>query len=206
MAEKSNNGLIWAILGLSILSMLGTGAMVFSDDTVEVPAPVITDVDKSEIAQNAAQLVLNNLPEQAPSNETPSSELSEEDKAYLKDVSDLDEENLAEELALAELETRDFKRALMDLLNDNGANVESWRDIESIVVKDTDTDVNGDDAEVEFELRVYFFNDGDDDEDALESAKISTMLMVEDVDDEEDAELADYDWSTDFNFVKFYEN
>lgn len=202
----------YLLLGVIFCLSLASTFMVYQvgNREVEVPAPEISIQDKADIARQASELVIQNLPEAqpavGPTFEIPAAELSDEDRAYLQDVSDLDEELLAEELALDELDSRDFKKELRSLLNDEGSNIESYKDITSFSVKDTDVDVHGDEAEVEFELRVYFFEDGDDDEDAIQSARVRVTLMIEDVDESEDAEVADYDWKQDFEFIKFYDN
>lgn len=178
-----------------------------------IPDPVITAQDKADIAQ----LVISNLP--APEitaiapGEAPapvSAELSEEDRAYLKDVSDLDEEKQAEMLVLAEIETKDFKKTLRNFLNDEGAEIESYKDIFSIVVDsdETDVDVTGEDGSVELTFKTKYFEDGDSDEEDLEAAKVSVICEVSglDSDDEfEDAEVEDLD-SCEFNLIKFYDN
>ena len=202
MEKETPRGLIWTILVLSVLSVLFTGMMVFSPKAV--PNPEVTLKDKQDIAN----MVLTNLPEpKTPEVIVPPAELSAEDKAYLKSASNLDEKQKAEALALDELTTKDFKKVLVESLNDEDTNIESYKDINKVVVKDTEVNVNGEDGNVEFTLRVYYFEDGDDEESDLESARVKFTFEVSDLNaDEEfsDAEVVDYS-SDNFELVKFYE-
>ena len=120
-----------------------------------------------------------------------------------------DKDDLAEELATDELDTKDFKRELVDQMNTHpDINIEDYKDIETIVVKDVDVNGLGDTRFVKFELKVSYFNDGDDDEDDLEKSKVEVTLRVTDLDrddDYEDAEVSDVDDFFVYNFVKVYD-
>lgn len=120
-------------------------------------------------------------------------------------------ENKAIALATDELNSRDSKKDIVSLLNDelnasgSSSTVESYKDIVSLTVKDTESDVSGNDADVDFEVKVCYFLDGDDDLDDKECAKISVAYTVEDLDEDEnyvDAESS----SGSLSFVKFYDN
>jgi len=114
----------------------------------------------------------------------------------LKEIKDLDSEDKAIELALSELDSKDFKKALMAKLNSNdieNQNVEEYRDISNIFVQDTDVDVNGEDATVSFEVKVYFYNDGDSDDDDLVKARFTVTYDVSDLDKDNDFEDAEAD-------------
>ncbi len=116
-------------------------------------------------------------------------------------------DSLAEELATAELSDDDFKEMLMDAMNDDSEiNIEDEDDITDIAVSDIDVSGAGSSRDVEFTLKVRYFNDGDDDEEDLEKAKVKLTYEVTDLnrnDDYEDAE-ADEEF-TDFELVKIYD-
>jgi len=117
-------------------------------------------------------------------------------------------EKEAEKLALEALESRDFKKAVFSALNlyyndtENGSYegcllvnatidcpVKSYKDITDVKIRDSD--VNGN--EVDFDLKIYYFVDGDDDENfraKLEEFTI-TVKNLEVEDDFEDAEVDD---------------
>ena len=118
-----------------------------------------------------------------------------------------DKDDLAEELATDELDTKDFKRELVDQMNTHpDINIEDYKDIETIVVKDVDVNGLGDTRFVKFELKVSYFNDGDDDEDDLEKSKVEVTLRVTDLDRDDDYEDAEVDNSIfGYNFVKIYD-
>jgi hypothetical protein len=209
MAEKQSNGLLYTILAFALVSVILSGAVLFGGEKeISVPTPVITSQDKAEIAS----LVVSNLPQPSPVDTSVStpvntetqiviSELSEEDKAYLKDASDLDEKNLAEALATEEISTKSFLRDLTDFLNTEGTNIESWKDIESTEVKDVDVRIRRDTATVTFDIRVYYFEDGDIDDDVIESARVKSIFTVDDVGDDSDSEVSGWE----FEFIKFYD-
>jgi len=195
---------------LTVLMVIGLvlgiwGLFAISNIQVTVPDASISAKDKSDIATESAQLVLANLPASEPSE----TEVLDNDKLDIL-ISELTinaEEAKAEELALAEIETRNFKRALQNHLNDNGSSIDSYKDIEVILVKDIEIDISGDDAEVELELKVSYFEDGDDDADDIVKAKTKVILEIKDLDEDEDfedAEIVDYD-KTAFSLIKFYD-
>lgn len=114
------------------------------------------------------------------------------------------------EMIYDEAESKDFARALTEVLNDelNGSfEIDSYRDITKVVIKeikDEDIIINGEDATVEFEVKVYYFVDDDEDEEG--KALVSVELDVEDLDvveDFDDAEINEYD-DSEFTFEKFY--
>jgi len=118
----------------------------------------------------------------------------------------------ARDLVLDEADTRDFRKALVKILNDKlgeDFEIDSYRDITRVVIKsiDLDDDVTKVDSEtydVDFDVRVYYFVDEDEDETG--KALVGGFITVEDLDvdeDFEDAEVVDYDKSN-FNFEKFY--
>lgn len=119
-------------------------------------------------------------------------------------------ESYSQVLAEDELDSKDFKESVRDLLNANasGQNVESYRDIKDAKVKDVDVTKSGDNGIVEIEFKVDFYNDGDDEDGDAETAKILVTFNIKDSyndedDDREDAEVEAYD-DADFELVKIY--
>lgn len=109
---------------------------------------------------------------------------------------DASEEAEAERLVLLDLDSRDFKKALTEALNVyyNGSfEVESYRHITEVVVKDLDVDYADEEAEVTVEIKVYYYVDGDEDED--EKARLDEfVVLVTDLDEGDeylDAEVDD---------------
>jgi len=147
--------------------------------------------------------------------------------------------NKAIELATNELDTKDFKKKLRNRLNScnftagpnycdsqtgaDNPDIEDYKDIESIVVKDADTpglpiigDIVVKDADtsrfpivgktryVEFELRVTYLNDGDSDD--LQEAKVFVRMRVIDLDYDDDFEDAEVRYGFNFGDIKVYED
>ena len=110
----------------------------------------------------------------------------------------------AEELALEEVSmSRSFRRLIVDVLNYEEENVEDYRDIGEIYNIEVE-EVNNMGEEVIIEFKVRYYNDGDDEEEDLQKAKLSVTFVVEglDYDDSyEDAEVT----SESFEVLKIYE-
>lgn len=124
------------------------------------------------------------------------------DKAFKEDSY----EAYGEGLALAELDSKDSKRALMVALNKNGQNVESYRDIEDALVKEVTTEADGDDIKVVVEFKVDFFNDGDSDEDDAETARFFVDFVVADAANDDDEEREDAEaFADNFDLIKVYD-
>jgi len=214
-------GLMWTLVVLVVIGMVANFVYIGGVNsrisnivipTADVPPAIISDQDKADIV-NA---VLANLPASQTIVQTANGTTQIIDTSaspglegkidrLLSELDD-DEESKALELALEELETKDFKRAVQDVLNENNESVDSYKDIERIFVSDQDVEVSGEDAEVELEIKVYYFNDGDDDEEDLEKARLVVSFEVEDLDaddDFSDAELVGYN-EDDFEVIKLY--
>lgn len=111
---------------------------------------------------------------------------------------------IAEALVLEEIADDDFREDLAEFLTDNSNDAIDIdeNDITDIVVKDTDFSgfsINHDDetGTVEIEMKVYFDNDGDDDE--AEKVRVTVKFDVTDLvynDDYEDAEVDNWDVMT----------
>lgn len=202
--EQNLKPLVWLVVASLVLSLVfGFLAITKTVEVPKVPAPVITDQDKADIVTATAELVINNLPAQEPatSNGTPVQEELDNDKldTLLEELTVLSEKAKAEELALAEIETKDFKRELKAFLNnlDQGMDIESYKDISSIEVDEDETEIKvrrrQDNATVEFEIKATYFLDGDDDEDDLEKAKVLVTMKILDLDSDDDFEDSEFD-------------
>lgn len=93
-------------------------------------------------------------------------------------------EDKAEELALVEIQSRDVKKAIAEALVNAGEDLESYRDIDKITVKDSDVELDGEEATVEIEVKVDYHIDGDKDE--TERARLTITIDVEELDSEEE--------------------
>lgn len=119
-----------------------------------------------------------------------------------------DEKTQVLDIANAYLEDRDFKKALVEYLNDNeleNQSIESYKDIEVIIVKDSDLSYHDRDnsAQVDYSLKVTYFNDEDNDLEDAVKAKVDVTLNLENLD--EDENFSDVEFSeTDFALVKVY--
>ncbi len=116
--------------------------------------------------------------------------------------------DIAEQLALDELETKSFKKDLVNfLLSNNITNVTlkdiDYKDIEKIDVRDIDINVNGKDATVTVEFKVYVLNFGDEDEE--EKIRINVVFDIENLDEDDDYEDAEVDGNATFELIKFYD-
>lgn len=137
--------------------------------------------------------------------ETPSDRLTDAvDKILSRD----DEEVIVENLSTEYLSEKDFKKDLMEYLNDNSVenqSIENYRDITSIVVKDVEVDYNDryDNATVIFEVKVTYFNDGDDEEEDAEKARLEVVLNLEGLDEDDNFEDAETEVGS-FDLIKVY--
>lgn len=218
------NGLTWILVILVALSLITSGLGFFAVGNIKVdvpniPAPVITDKDKADIAN----LVISNLPETPvvePTITETVTEVTDNSKldALYKD-SDLDEEVKSEELVMAELNSNDFKRQLKNVLNDAidndnltfkghdqyGLQIESWRDIEdvySVSIEDIEFESDNESAFVEVEFKVKYILD--DDEDEIGRARLTIVYTVENLNDNEDFEDAEIGEEFETLSVKLY--
>lgn len=180
---------VFLIVGM-IVMLVFAGMAAFKEVSVTTP-----EVDVEAIAQ----LVIGSIVLPSDNASGTSSKL---DAIYNEMFRDDNAEDVAEMLALEELDSKDFKRALANFLNGtNGLELE-YRDIEEINVRSLDVDVSGEDATVEIEFKVYVSNFGDNDEE--EKARVSVVFNIEDLDEDEDYEDAEVYSMSDFDLVKFY--
>lgn len=167
---KIDNG-----LGL-LLVLLTLFGGIFIGYALDNPEIKIVEVDKI-VYQDKVQIV-----------EVPGECNASGDYSLTKsEYEDEADEAKALELASNELTSRDLKKAIYNALIVEGVNIEDYKDITEIKV--IDEDVDGD--EVEYDLKVYYMLDGDEDE--TESARLNEFTIEVDNldfdDDYEDAEV-----------------
>ena len=191
---NTNNGLyvgaIVAALAL-VLGILG-GTAINGNDKLALSEQDIANI-AAQVKVSAPEVEVRNIDI---SNLTAKVDAIDAKLSELDEVKSISSEDKALELALSELDSKDFKKAIMAKLNSNdieNQSVEEYKDIKSILVSETDVDVSGDDATVEFEVKVYFFNDGDSEDEDKVKAKFSVSYDVSDLDEDEDFEDAEAD-------------
>lgn len=191
--QKTQDWKSWITVILAAFLVVG---MFSGWGNTSVPEQTFPTIQEIALATSALIVV--------PAVEIPETDNEKIDEIHQEIFLSDNKEEIAEDLVLELIEDRDFKKDLVDFLNDQNASVESYKDIEKVTVKDIDTSVAGTDAEVELELKVYFYNDGDDDEEDVEKAKLFAYFDVEDLDEDEEYEDAEAEFDY-FDFTKFYE-
>ena len=97
-------------------------------------------------------------------------------------------EATALELATDSVMSRDFKKAVYDLLVLELRDIEDYKDITEIRILDADVD----DDEVTFDVKVYYLIDGDEDE--TERARLDEFdVIIDDLDFDDDFDDAEVD-------------
>lgn len=167
---KQNNGLI-SILAILCLLLGGFGAVQLFPKTEVQTEFVPYNVSVPYIVQDEKIDYLYN-------------------EAIKEDL----KEELALNLALSEIETRDFKKAIFELLKDE-ASIDEYKHITKILVKDSEVELNKDDATIELELKVYFYVDSDEEE--TEKAVFTAVFDITDLEDEQEV-------GYDLEFLKIY--
>ncbi len=196
--------LMWTMILCSVVLL---GAVFWIGNSIP-EASVIPDINVPTAAEIAAAVSAGIVMPEIPV--TDNDKINEiHDEMFEDDMI----RDYVKELISDEVESKDFTKSILEVLNEelNGSSfeVDSYRDITKIVLKTIDnSDINlkkGDEtADVDFEVKVYYFVD--DDEDETGKALISINLEIEDldVDDElEDAEIVEYD-DAEMHFEKFY--
>ena len=174
--QASQKGTLWTIIVCSalLLLMMLYGFSQVPEAQVIPSAENIASVVLAGIAIPTAEEIAAevNLPEM------PDTKLSV--KETKKDI--------ASELAYEQLSERDVKKAIVEAIGNECDNTDvEYKEITSIVVKDVDVDIHGEDAVVELEIKVYFENYGDE----SESARLNIVFDVTDLDRDEDYEEAE---------------
>jgi hypothetical protein len=161
-----------------LVAIVAVGLSIFAVQTVgEVVVP-----SADEIASKVNVTVI--IPE------VENSDLEEFLNDSLKDKRELELKNeTAKNLTLDEASKKAFRVALFDLLVDEGRDVESYKDVVITSVKVEKSEVSGEDAVVELEVRVSFIEFGDEEESF--KAVVKAVFEVEDLDVDEDLEDAE---------------
>ena len=147
------------------------GAVVTAVQGITIPAPVSTT---TTIINGTAVTTSNDY-----SGEYVLTKAEFEDEAI---------EDEALRLAIESVGSRDFKKAVFEALVDFGVDIESYKDITEITnVEDAEIKNNN---KVEFDLKVYYFIEGDDDEEYKTrldefKVKVNDLDFDEDFDDAE---------------------
>jgi len=219
MEQKSGKGLLILLSCLVVLSLLlsvGYGVAINKKvKGLETPVVDLTSQNTqinsltSEVAGLKASFEASQTSTASGEGEEAEVPTDRANQAYDEILKDEDEEALAEQLATEYLSTKDFKKVLVEFLKVEGETPEDYKAIKEVVIKDVDVKLlkHSNDAKVTFELKVSYFNDGDDDEEDLEKVKFTVELIVEDLDEDEDyedAEVADVEVA-DFTLIKTYE-
>jgi len=215
MVETKNTNWPVALLlcAIMIVSMLVMGLAINNSIEKNADKPINVDLTPVLNAINTNNEKIDVLVSTSSSEVTDATENSRLDSAVNEILKSDDEEKIAEDLAISYIDCKEFKKALMSYLNtlsEDGTdlNIEDYKDISSIVIKDTDVRLrrHGDNANVEFELKITYFNDGDDDTEDAETVRVIVTLSIEELDEDEDyadAEVIEPE-EDDFEFVKFY--
>lgn len=218
---ENTNLLTWLIVATLAVNII-FGFIIYNKNIIaevpeiNVPALVISDQDKADIAG----LVISNIPAPvapvAPivseSSDSEGGTLDNDKLDALYKDSDLDEEVMAEELALEELNSKDFKRQLQDVINEAieeldfsghdqfGFEIERYRDIEDVYSVDVEdvylVDYETGVVEIRFKVKYTL----DDDEDEIGKARLTIEYTVKDLDEDDDFE--DAQTIEDFNVLK----
>ena len=220
--KANTNNLTWLIIAMIFVNVIAGYAIYNKEVSVEVPEinvpqARLSEQDKTDIIDG----VISKLPSQSTPGEVMDTEPLDNDKINaLYEDSDLDEEFKAEELVMAELNSRDFKRQLQDYINDAitaledigdigdighdqyGLKIDRYRDIQDVYSIDVeDVYVNGTNDEtfhVEVEFKVKYILDDDEDEEA--SARLTVLYTVGELNDDDD--FKDSEVFEDFTLLK----
>ena len=191
--KVDKNAQVFLVLGMMAM-LVFAGFAAFKP---AAPAAPVEPVDADAIAQAVIGAIV--LP-------TPNASLTSDklDEIYAEMFKDDTAEGIAESLAIGELESKDFKKYLIEELMDSVPELQDmdYKDINEIVVRNTDVTLDEEDALVTIEFKVYVSNYGDEDEE--EKARVSVDFEIEALDGEnsyEDAEVAGFDG---FELIKFY--
>jgi hypothetical protein len=195
MAEESNT-VNKVLLGVAIacIIILGLMSMAYNSGTnsriesLEVKVSEITPTSVPS-ANEVAQEVLNLMQEN--SSDTGITSSSEGYSLTKEEYEDQVTEEKAIELAMESLESRDFKKAVFDVLVAYGQDIESYKDITEIKV--VDYDVDGDEIDFsEKEVKVYYFTD-DDEDNEMKAYLDKFTIVIDDLDYDDNFEDAEVD-------------
>jgi len=193
MQKNSNASVIFTTIIATLILLLGMYVSVGLYP--EAQEPQVIDVPTA--AEIAALIVIPTI------DSNPSLDNSKIDAIYDDIFRDENAEDVAEELALDEIDSKDFKIDLADFLDGNNSLEIDYKDIIEINVRDIDVNVTGDTATVKVEFKVYVANYGDEDEE--EKARVSVIFDVIDLEEDDDYEDAEVSNTREFTLIKFYD-
>jgi len=165
-----------------LLALVAVGVAIFAvNSQTEVVVPSADEI-ASKVNVSVVQEVVDN------------SRLDELYEDYFKARNEAElQNNTAKDLVMEEIAKKAFKLAILDALEAEGKDVDSYKDITITSASIKESVLSGESAVVTVTLRVSFIEFGDE----LESfrAVIEAVFEVEglDVEDFEDAEVVDYD-------------
>ena len=196
--NENQTPVIWTIIiaALLMIAVVSIGGIAVSNrigDRLDVMNAGLSglSIDEQAMATNIANGIVAGitLPEAPVYPEFPEYMISEED--YEKNLQEAE----ALRLATEEVESSDFEELVYDALvlipsTDDGAGIEDEDDITEIRIVDSEVILVGESSDVTFDVKVYYFIDGDEEEDFRARLLTFTVDVDELVidDDFEDAE------------------
>lgn len=177
----------WLVWVIGLLLVVNVGALIFTSRGEEVDLSGI----ESQLAANTAAIKdIQSQPAPAPDNQTPTIISQGPFTLNKQEFEDQAIEDEALRLATESVNSKDFKKAALVALEEfDVSGIESYRDI---TVKLLDVDVDED--EVTFDVKLLYFLDGDEEE--TESARLVEFVVnVDDLDFDEDFVDAEVDES-----------
>lgn len=159
---NSDNRSVWPAVGvIALLFVIGVLYVSYKIDNAE---PAEAKVDLSGVAKISDLSNLENKFDEFVNKSTVTSVASGSYSLTEKEFEDNAIEEKALELATESVNSKDFKKAVYALLVNsnntvNDMDIESYKDITEVKIREADVD----DDEVEFEVVVYYYDDGDED-------------------------------------------
>jgi len=189
MEEAKNKNLSFILIALVVLSGIINFVALKGLNGESISLEDVQDVVAEEIAKIE-------FPEPAPVStavETPVSTAVESSSEYTltkAEFEDKETEAKALELATESVQSKDFKKAVFDKLVLFGEDIEEYKDITEVKIKESDVD----DDEVEFEVIVYYFTD-DDEDNTMKAYLNDFTVVIDELDFDEEFEDAEADES-----------
>lgn len=187
---KDNKALLWAILAVAVILLISNlamfGSIAKNRDAIDKKASVTVDFTDQNAKIADLMDSIDNLNKSLADSNEGKFMLTENEYEYQQ------AEECAIDLALEELNSKDFKKAVFDALENALVDIDSYKDITEIKVMDQDVRVRRETGRVDLDLKVYYFVDGDGDE--TEKARLEEFtIVVNDLDFEENFEDAEVD-------------
>jgi len=193
---------VWPAVTIAALVNL---ILMFAIVSYAVPNEFTATVDFSKV--NAKLDSLNaNVIALAPIESETDSKIAPTIYLTKSEVEEEANEAKALELATEYINSKDFKKLVIEALGNENVIIKSHRDITKIVIRDYEVNEDGEDTNITFELKVYYFIDGDKDETGRALLEDITLTFEDfDYDDDfEDAEVNELS-QTDVVVKKIYD-